>query len=205
MAPGTLIQDDWVLTARHVVNNNLNNPGGISVNLGSYGSFGVSQVHVPNNNGDIALLKLDSVPTDALQIPLNDVNDETGKLIEIGGYGSYGPAGNQQGTGLFHRAQNVVTSVNGWDLVMWFTNPSNPNALDREGTGASGDSGGTVLMDDGAGQWYLAASHRAGTTTNPRSITAGRRLRYGRTALSGGSMGCSIRCGGVRLRRTSVI
>ena len=128
-----------------------------------------SRVFAPSNGADIALLELATTPSDVVQLPLNDGFDEAGKLIEIGGYGRYGPAGNQRGTGSFHRAQNVVSSVTNNDLILWFTSPSNANVLDREGIGAPGDSGGTVLLNDGAGQWYLGGVHRAGSTTNPEN------------------------------------
>ena len=167
---GTLIQGRWVITAKHVIDNNNGghaNSGSISVQLGSYGNFGVSNIYSPNNGGDIALLRLNRAPRDVLQVPLNDVGDEAGNLVEIGGYGRYGPAGNQRGTGKFRRAQNIVSRTSGWDMRLTFSGPNNRSALPREGIGAPGDSGGTVLMDDGDGQWYLAGVHRAGSITSP--------------------------------------
>ena len=169
---GTLIQDNWVITAKHVVDNSsggLQSPGNLRVRVNGQGWFDVTEVYAPNNGGDLALMKLASTPSNMLQVPLNDFNDEAGKLVEIGGYGRYGPAGDQQGSGSFHRAQNIATSVDGWDMILWFTDPSNPNAVDREGIGAPGDSGGTVLLDDGAGQWYLGGVHRAGSITSPEN------------------------------------
>ena len=174
LGSGTIVQDRWVLTARHVVSSGgtgaLVNPNQLSVRLDQYGgTFNVANVYVPTNGVDIALLELSTTPSNVVQLPLNDGFDETGKLIEVGGYGRYGPAGNFQGFGSFHRAQNVVTSVTNNDLIVWFTRPSNANAVAREGIGASGDSGGTVLLNDGEGQWYLGGVHRAGTITNPEN------------------------------------
>ena len=168
---GTLVQGRWLLTAKHVVDKNgggLANPGKIRVRLEKYGGwYNVSEVHAPSGGADIALLKLSRAPNNVTQIPLNDRFDEKGKLVEIGGYGRYGPAGNQKGTGKFRRAQNIVSGISGGDFTINFTNPNNPNAVPREGIGAPGDSGGTVLLNDGEGQWYLGGVHRAGSNTNP--------------------------------------
>ena len=168
-----MIQGKWVITARHVVDKSdgsLANPNDITVRLEQYGgNYDVANIYAPSGGADIALLELTTTPSGALQIPLNDLFDEKDKLIEIGGYGRYGPAGNQQGTQSFHRAQNIVSSVTTNDLILYFTDPSHANAIDREGIGAPGDSGGTVLLNDGDGQWYLGGVHRAGSTTDPEN------------------------------------
>ncbi len=166
---GVLIHEKWMLTVEHVVSDDdeLTGPADLSVFLPNYGgTFSVSEVH-SHSSGDIALLKLSTEPTDWIDVPLNDINDEVNKILEVGGYGYFGPAGdNTPGIGTYHRAQNRVDTIIGTDLKYDFDAPGS-GAIAREGISDNGDSGGPVLLKTSDDQWVLGALTRAGSGENP--------------------------------------
>jgi len=109
-------------------------------------------------NHDIALMKLAEPVTDVEPATLYEGNDEPGKVAKLMGKGATGtgvegqiPDGPHRTT--LRRAFNSITSAD--SLWIGYVFDTGSAALDLEGMGGGGDSGGPVLIDVD-GQWQLA-------------------------------------------------
>lgn len=158
----TLLDSQWALTVRHVVQNGGNYgqiapAGQISIDvLGA--SYPGSQIFTPDGGSEIALIRLaGSVPNvvPATQL-LNRSFNESGRILQIGGYGLWGTinttgaGGTVSGTSSssisFHRAYNTGT-IAGNGQIQIVANGESVLSLHQlvEGLAGSGDSGGPMF------------------------------------------------------------
>ena len=171
---GVLVGNGWLLTAEHVIDTSAGSaatdPSNLTIRLPSYsGNSGLSATQIERHPwGDMALVRLTNPPIDQVHMVLNDRWDEVGKTLEVGGFGNFGPAGTEQGSGIYHRARNRVDSLRNDDIDLYydFDSPSN-GAYNREGISDNGDSGGPVLIKTAEDQWALGAITRAGSGEDP--------------------------------------
>lgn len=166
----TLIAQNWVLTAAHVLS--AATGGTFTLNGSSYSS--AQMVVNPGWNGDafngydLALVRLNTPVTDVLPASLYLGNLEIGQTGTFVGYGFTGTGLTGQGTldNQKRAFQNVIDGNFGNPSVLLgadFDNPNStadsdfgsPTPLMLEGCVAPGDSGGGVFLSDGS-QSYLA-------------------------------------------------
>ncbi|WP_428308111.1 family 16 glycosylhydrolase [Lacipirellula sp.] len=157
-----LLDSQWALTVRHVVQNGGNYgaiapAGQISVNvLGTV--YTGSQVFTPDGGSEMALVRLTAnVPgvQPAAQL-LNSSFDEPGRILHIGGYGQWGTinttgaggtvTGTSSGAVSFHHAYNTGT-IAGNGQIQIVANGESLLSTNRlvEGLAGPGDSGGPMF------------------------------------------------------------
>jgi len=126
---------------------------------------------------DIALLELAKPVEDVEPVKLYLRPDEPGRVVEIFGKGATGNSLTGTAPDAPHRTQlrraynRIVTAKNQW---LYYKFDCGSAALPLEGTTASGDSGGPVLIND-HGTWKLAgiAQGLDGTTADLLAMRAG--------------------------------
>ncbi|WP_172991839.1 family 16 glycosylhydrolase [Lacipirellula parvula] len=157
-----LLDSQWALTVRHVVQNGGNYgaiapAGQISVNvLGTI--YTGSQVFTPDGGSEMALVRLSAnVPgVQPAAHLLNSTFDEPGRILNIGGYGQWGTinttnaggtvAGTSSSAVSFHHAYNTGTIAgNGQIQIVANGEPLLSTNRLVEGLAGPGDSGGPMF------------------------------------------------------------
>lgn len=186
---GTLIADQWVITAGHVAKGMAERSGGqIEIYFAHRDEPYLSESIFMHPNyqvveHDIALIKLNEPVKGIAPLPLYQDNDELGKQITIVGHG-YAKAGNETTwvkDGKKRAATNIIDRINENHIQFDFDKPGDPDITDLEGTAGSGDSGGPALIDKG-NQSYIAGISSAGEPGSMGPATYGAREYYTRVS-----------------------
>lgn len=153
---GTLIAENWVITAGHVAEGMFRREG---LNLkiffaNSEKGYAVDKIFVhpnfaPMQGADIALIRLKESVTGIEPAKLYKKTDETGKPIIIVGHGDFktGQETTWAVDGVKRGATNVVDRTSADKIIFDFDAP--PGGTRREGTAGRGDSGGPAFIMEG--------------------------------------------------------
>lgn len=186
---GTLIDDEWVLTAAHVARGMYRRTDGkFSVWVNETIEIPVEQVIIhPRFGGfgphDIALIKLSRKVNDVEPLSLYKKADEVGKKITIVGHGytKTGIEKDWQEDDRRRGATNQITSATDDHIIFVFDAPDSPGTTELEGTPGPGDSGGPALIQEN-GTYYVAGVSSMGDNGANGPGTYGATEYFGRVS-----------------------
>lgn len=162
---GTLIAQEWVLTAAHTV---------FCLNKGQIIQVGNEMAEVEarysypsyklGEKNDLALIKLKKPILSVQPAQLYRRQDEQNQVVWFIGSGGTGTGltgetvSYKENKGTLRKAQNKIVSVTASDLRFVFE--SGNDGLELEGVSGNGDSGGPAFIKDGDNYYLLGVSSR---------------------------------------------
>ena len=168
LGDGTLISDEWVLTAAHVASVLFEPQESQHVYFDGKSRKILEIIIHPQyssiHNHDIALIRIETAPVKFSPSPIYTKLDETGKDIVIVGHG-YAKAGDSRAwehkDGIKRAATNKIERTTSNQIIFNFSHPDSPDATSLEGTAGPGDSGGPAFLKMD-GTHYVAGVSSAG-------------------------------------------
>lgn len=145
---GTLIAENWIITAAHGLSSVEPNQNIIV----SGQDVTISEIHIhpdwDGENNDIALLKIDRNLALKKPVYLYEGQNEVGKEITLVGHGWFGTGltGPAEDDGKFRMATNKIDNVSDYYLTFRFDEPGHPNSTSLEGISGPADSGGPAFI-----------------------------------------------------------
>ena len=183
---GTLIAQEWVLTAAHVAAGMARRSNGAFKVFVNDRGYSVRQVVIhpdfkemgPN---DLGLIRLDKPVQDITPTAPYQQRDEMGKLITLVGHGATKPGtgGKWKEDRQKRGATNIIDSANETHILFDFDAPETATSL--EGTAGPGDSGGPAFIDI-EGVPFIAGISSLGEPGNNGPGTYGAREHYVRVS-----------------------
>ena len=165
---GTLISDQWVLSAAHVAETI---EGDHKIIVGK-DSVGIEEIIIhpdwaKNDRPDIALIKLNRKTKHIKPVKLYTGENEIGKEVIVAGHGNFGTGitGVEGNPGTMRAATNLVEgATEDRNFLYWlFDSPESDNVTPLEGISAPGDSSGPAFLKVD-GTYYLAGISSAQST-----------------------------------------
>ncbi len=148
---GTLIGEQWVLSAAHVAETI---PEGHKLIIGT-DSVGIEKIIIhpgwsENGRPDIALIKLKRKVSHVKPVKLYTEREEVGKKVIIAGIGNFGNGvkGIEGNPGIMRAATNIVDgSTDDTQYLYWlFDKPGTKKVTPLEGISGPGDSSGPAFL-----------------------------------------------------------
>ncbi|MDQ3714044.1 MAG: trypsin-like serine protease [Acidobacteriota bacterium] len=174
---GTLIDDEWILTAAHVAEEIKSLPhkvqcGGITRNVER---VFIHPDYKDNGRKDIALLRLSEPITEIKPVPIYTKQNEAKQIATLVGHyitgtGKIGP--DKKLKREMRGATNRIESANELWLVFNFDAPDSNAVTDLEGVSGPGDSGAPAYVTSG-GKLFVAGISSRSRDTNGDGIEPG--------------------------------